>query len=127
MLSKIPTLGIELLDREHRDLILFATQIKTDKKDINKILIYFLDIVQYHFFHEEAFMNDKKYDSVLFDEHLKDHQKLRFYFIEELISLQRDIEDKERVEKLLQSFCDELVTHMDTFDVILSDWLKMKK
>lgn len=123
----VPKLGIESIDKEHRDILIFASQIKHDKDDINKIILCFLDIIQYHFFHEETFMQEVHYEGLLYVQHLEEHRRLRFFFLENLLSLQRVIEDKEKIEKTIQYFIDELVHHMNTYDVTLAEWLGSKK
>lgn len=123
MFKEIPMVGVEIIDREHRDLFLFASQVKNDKDDIGKILLYFLDVVQYHFFHEETYMVEIRYDGTFYREHVDEHKRLRFKFLTELVSLHR-LDDKEEVVNKIQDFMDELVHHIITFDSLLADWVK---
>ena len=123
MFSKIPVFEIEIIDREHRDLFLFASQIKNDKDDISKILLYFLDIVQYHFYHEESYMAEMRYNGLLYNDHVNEHKRLRYKFLTELVSLHR-LDDKGEVVIKIQNFMDELINHIITFDTLLADWVK---
>lgn len=123
------SIGNEMIDSEHRRLIrlinaVFRTSQREDKR---KQFVHFLSMLKeysvVHFFNEESYMRDIKYDGI--DNHIESHSMLK----RNLSMLQKDVFYGKNVEtKAVPKFLmDWIVGHVLNEDMKIRDFLNQKK
>ena len=104
-------MGIELIDNQHKAIILKANEIfqmdeKTDKKDLKEIINYLMSYTNSHFLEEESLMIEHDYDK--FIEHRQQHN----LFVEKVYKIYLRISKNDINKKLF-----------DDLKEIMGDWL----
>jgi hemerythrin-like metal-binding protein len=123
------SLGIESVDREHRELALAIQELEDavvdgDHRSLSAPLLrHVADVARAHFSSEEAFMTAKGYPGLAI--HLFKHQYLMEQLESMLAHFDRDaVQLSERSVQALRSW---LVTHVEGEDLQFARWLQENK
>lgn len=108
------------LDREHKEIELFLTQIAVDPSHTEKIIHVLSSYLRDHFDHEERFMEEIGYPQSLREDHSSSHKKLRDYFLK-YFAYAKD--DPEHATDLIDLATFLFVSHINTHDNMLSHWM----
>jgi hemerythrin-like metal-binding protein len=110
----LPILGVDIIDREHREILLFLTQIQTDKQNIGKIIDSLVDYTTTHFRHEESLMFQLNYPIKHLEIHILEHNRIRDNMNANIFDM-----DDLRIEQMRM----ELLEHIDRYDRVLASWI----
>ena len=122
MLEKIcfPHLGMDPLDREHREIIFFLHQVKGNDNPI-KVARTFIGYFMHHCNHEEEFMRELNYPQGDLLEHQAQHQKLRDFFKETM--MHPEVDSEERAQEAIEKARLNLIAHINVWDARLAAWV----
>lgn len=110
-------IGIEVLDREHRQL--FALAMALNRDTVHQTVEQLLDYVVTHFSHEQEIMEANGYPA--FESHLRLHEAFANQMADFLISADDWTED--RVQELRRFLNKWLISHILTHDMRFGKWL----
>lgn len=115
---KIPKLGIKTLDKQHMDIVLFLTQIKTTPVNNTAFREKITQYCNEHFEHEERFMLSFKYPEAERLHHILEHRRIAADL--KITTSQDNVEfTSEQIDKFRVLF----LTHVSIYDQMLADWV----
>ena len=106
----LPELDIPMIDKDHRDIVLFLVQMK-NHPDHNLIRERFLEYIDGHFEREEQLMIDSGYP--LYRYHKLEHKKIK----------ERTFKQIEANKIDLDEFLKAFIFHVKVFDSIMAEYL----
>ena len=120
-------IGIDFIDKEHRDLFLIcdeAVKNITYKEKSLELIIKFNKLIIDHFKNEEKYMEDIEYPYIKYH---KEAHSIILIKLDNLINKEFNLEyNKTRQEYLIKTFDDTLLKHTDHFDRQIIDFLNSK-
>jgi hemerythrin len=114
-MKKLPKFKNEIINAEHKDLLLFLSQIKTDKDHREKIFNTFITYLDTHYIHEEELMIKYVLPTKETIAHIKAHNFLCAFFVNHVLV------NNQYYETNLDIFIELLTEHLYTYDVILAE------
>lgn len=114
-------IGIDVLDREHRQLFALAMALNLDT--VHQTVEHLLDYVVTHFSHEQEIMENAGYPA--FEQHLRLHEAFAYQMADFLMG--SDDWTEERVQALRRFLNKWLISHILTHDMRFGKWLAARK
>lgn len=108
----LPILGIDQIDDEHREILLFLVQIEESSDDIEKIVNNFIDYATLHFSHEERLMFEREYPGR--DKHIEEHTRIQNLINDHIVQY-----DPDQLEFIRTT----ILNHISTYDVAMARWV----
>lgn len=123
MLEKIlfPHLGMEPLDREHRDIIFFLHQVKNTDNPL-KVARTFIGYFVHHSEHEEEFMRELQYPHADYEDHRLQHKRMKEDFADTMMN--PAVGESGKVKEILEEVRLSMIKHINTYDAKLAEWVK---
>jgi len=115
---RVPIVGVKEIDDDHREILFFLAQIKTNKENTPKILDVLSTFVQKHFAAEERLLRDACCPKPMVDSHSRDHARIQDLFVDGLVCQAPTCEQ-------LDAFRVAILDHIGSFDMVMAEWCRM--
>ena len=115
------------IDYQHKKLIIIVNKILSGNNDIVESLKDLIDYTSFHFLDEQRVMTNSGYPKSLFEEHIKEHIKLKSSLLDYSFALtsytlkHEEINIKEELIKFVEVW---YINHFLQTDKKFADWLK---
>lgn len=98
------SLGVSMIDNQHKELIAILNRMLTDSISIEDILKSFIDYTGKHFYDEELVMHEYEYNKNEIAKHKKEHRNFTNMLLEVSFKVVEVKDDKEELPIIMKKF-----------------------